>query len=349
MSDEAQEMREQGHGLQAAAHEMEGLIDDDGNLLPGDGEETEEPEEPIAEEPESEDDDSEEPEEAEVDEGDEDSEEASEDDVDEGPAHLDIPDEALDSLVTVKVNGVDEEVPLREALAGYQRQKAFTLKTQELAEQRKAVAAEVTAKQQERQKYADGLQKLEKLLEVPKRDWDKIKAEQPDDYPDLFRQDQEYQARVKEVETELSRVRKEAEEEFTSALESAKQERDETLLATVPGWAEDVERAQTEFGELAAYANEAYGYGYEQINNVVDPNLFVMLRKAKLYDEMSEKGEAVRKTAKKGRKTITLPVGARPTAGKDAKKSKEQKAARSRLSKTGSLSDAVEVFKDFIE
>ena len=40
----------------------------------------------------------------------------------------------------VKINGEEQEVPLDEILAGYMRQQDYTRKTQELAEQRKAIA-----------------------------------------------------------------------------------------------------------------------------------------------------------------------------------------------------------------
>jgi len=49
--------------------------------------------------------------------------------------YLDV-DDVADRYVKVKVDGQDEEVPLREALSGYSRQADYTRKTQELAQQR---------------------------------------------------------------------------------------------------------------------------------------------------------------------------------------------------------------------
>lgn len=49
-------------------------------------------------------------------------------------------DEAELPKYTVKVNGEEKEVPLDELLAGYLRQSDYTRKTQELAEQRKALS-----------------------------------------------------------------------------------------------------------------------------------------------------------------------------------------------------------------
>jgi hypothetical protein len=48
-------------------------------------------------------------------------------------------DEFGDKYVTVLVNGEQQHVPLKEALAGYQRQADYTRKTQEISEQRRQI------------------------------------------------------------------------------------------------------------------------------------------------------------------------------------------------------------------
>jgi len=50
--------------------------------------------------------------------------------------YLDLDDDLANRYVRVKVDGQDEEVPLREALSGYSRTADYTRKTQELAQQR---------------------------------------------------------------------------------------------------------------------------------------------------------------------------------------------------------------------
>ena len=52
--------------------------------------------------------------------------------------YLDV-DEVADRYVRVKVDGEDQEVPLKEALSGYSRTADYTRKTQELAQQRQQV------------------------------------------------------------------------------------------------------------------------------------------------------------------------------------------------------------------
>jgi hypothetical protein len=51
-------------------------------------------------------------------------------------SYLDLDDDLANRYVRVKVDGVDEEVPLREALSGYSRTADYTRKTQELSQQR---------------------------------------------------------------------------------------------------------------------------------------------------------------------------------------------------------------------
>ena len=53
------------------------------------------------------------------------------------PSYLEIDDDLRAKHVRVKVDGEEISVPLEEALQGYQRQAAFTQRTQELAEQRR--------------------------------------------------------------------------------------------------------------------------------------------------------------------------------------------------------------------
>lgn len=342
----ADEMRAQGHEDAAAIFQIEGLSDEVLGL-DGIGDQEPEPRPEDAEDADAEDDVSDESEEVEVEdaEDDEDSEESSDDAKSEEPAHLDLTDEAMDSLVTIKVNGEEQEVTLREALAGTMRQKAFTLKTQELAEQRKAVEQEIQAKAQERQKYAEGLQQLESVLKsaVPEEpDWDKVKAESPDEYPELFRAYQDHKKRMDAVKQEQERVQSEAAEEAQLALVNKQNERDEFLTSTVPGW-DDLETARAEMADLVEYAQENFGYSLDDIQKTIDPNAFLMLRKAKLYDEMTEKGEVVRKKAKK---TITLKPGSKGS-GSQASAEKKKKAARSRLSKTGSLRDAADALEAY--
>ena len=50
--------------------------------------------------------------------------------------------DTMDQLVTVKIDGKEEQIPLKEAIAGYQRQADYSRKTAHVAEMRKQIEAE---------------------------------------------------------------------------------------------------------------------------------------------------------------------------------------------------------------
>ena len=69
-------------------------------------------------------------------------------------------DEYADKYVRVTVDGEEIEVPLKEAVSGYQRQADYTRKTQELSEQRKQVQFATTLAESLQQDPAGTLQAL---------------------------------------------------------------------------------------------------------------------------------------------------------------------------------------------
>ena len=89
------------------------------------------------------------------------------------------------SLVTVKVDGKEQKVPLDEVIAGYSRTADYTRKTQELASSRKAVEAEFEAARVERAQYAQMLSALQQQLTqlMPQEpDWNALYNSDPLEY-----------------------------------------------------------------------------------------------------------------------------------------------------------------------
>ena len=74
--------------------------------------------------------------------------------------YLDLDDDVANRYVRVKVDGQDEEVPLREALSGYSRTADYTRKTQELAQQRQAAEYALTVERALRAQPAETLRLL---------------------------------------------------------------------------------------------------------------------------------------------------------------------------------------------
>jgi len=334
---EAEEMREAGHDEAAAAHLIAGLIDDDSGL-PNGGEEPDEPEE-IEDEPEENDDTLEESGEVEdVDEdGDEDSDDEPSDDADDEPQVFTVPVEDGDGF---------EEITRDEYESRQLRMADYTRKTQDLAKQRKAVEAEMQARRDERQKYADGLGELAEIMQAiapAEPDWEKVKEEDSQGFPEQFQAHQKQVKMLGDIEAERERVRQEAAEESKTVLAQMQLDRDEFLQASVPGWA-DLDKAREEMADLVKYANDSYGFTVDLISEVVDPQVFLMLRKSMLYDKMTAKGKEVRSKAKTG---LTLKPGS--SGSKESKSKKQEKTAQSRLQRTGHVRDAAAVLEKFID
>jgi len=69
--------------------------------------------------------------------------------------------EIADKVIKLQVDGEEVVVPVKEALAGYQRQADYTRKTQELSEQRKQVQFAATLAQSLQEDPAGTLQALQ--------------------------------------------------------------------------------------------------------------------------------------------------------------------------------------------
>ena len=73
-------------------------------------------------------------------------------------------EEVETELFKVKIDGEEAEVTLDEALSGYQRERTFHKRMNEIAQERKSMEAEVAEGKRLRDQYASGLQQMEHCL-----------------------------------------------------------------------------------------------------------------------------------------------------------------------------------------
>ena len=92
-------------------------------------------------------------------------------------------------LYSIKINGQEEKVNLNELKNGYSRQKDYSAKTNQLADERRGLEAERTKTQtemqavkEERDKYATQIQSFLKQDKEENIDWDKAYNEDPIEY-----------------------------------------------------------------------------------------------------------------------------------------------------------------------
>jgi hypothetical protein len=246
-------------------------------------------------------------------------------------------------IYKVKVDGEEVEVTLDELQKGYSRTQDYTRKTQALADQRKAVEAELGNVRQEREYYAQVLNKLEQQLAQADNppDWDRLYQENPTEWVrqrELWRDKQD---KVKAIAAEKERIASLNQEEMAKTKQAQLAEEAKKLVDAIPEW-KDSKRASEEKAKLVDAARRV-GYSESELNEVMDHRAVVLLRKAALFDELMSKKTQIKPVPAKGPKT------SKPgSAGTQPTKASEARRAQERLAKTGNMRDAVAAFDNFI-
>ena len=243
-------------------------------------------------------------------------------------------------VFTVKVDGKEIEVTLDELQKGYSRTQDYTRKTQQIAETRKAVEAEVVAIRAEREQYAQLLGALQQQLETAGEqpvDWERLYAEDPIEWVrqrELSRDKQEKQAAIQSEQQRLSQLSAQQRAEEMKTILAQQQEE---LIKAVPEW-KDSKKAKAEKALLIEFGQKI-GYSEEELKNVFDHRAVVTLRKAALYDQMVSKRKDIKPVVNNG------PRPVKPSAAGRVSSTTEGTRAKQRLAKTGRVDDAAKAIE----
>jgi len=248
-------------------------------------------------------------------------------------------------LYTVKVNGEEVAVTIDELQNSYSRQKDYTRKTQELAQQRKTVEEQQSEVAKNEAIYKELLPKMEAALneglgEEP--DWNALYQADPIGYVrerDLWN---EKQQKLQAVQAEQQRLQEEAQAKQQEQIQNYMQYGDKQLLKIVPEW-KDQSIAQKEKLAIREHAINDLGFTAEEINQVYDYRLLLGLRNSYLQT----------KTQKAVKKKPTQKASARNRVGKPGSVTRKNnstplKRSKQRLAKTGKVHDAAKVFEQLI-
>ena len=290
------------------------------------------------------------------------SEEETEDDAEEEETEESLEEEEsedeseTETVYTVRVDGKDVEVTEDELLKGYSRQADYTKKTQELAEYRRQMDGamqqaqqEIQQTQQARAQYVDAVEaaistNYAHLQQFQNVDWERLKTEDREEY--LTKRDDYRQAQ--EQITELQNQHKAAAEQQQSEMAEQQKrmwmEEHHKMSQILPEWRDDEKRMAISkaIGEYAV----GQGYTKEELDTLVDHRSILMLMKAKAYDDVRGKQQAVR-----SKKVRNKPKVVRSKAKQDKAPSKARKrtAKLGRLKETGHVDDAADVIFDMLE
>ena len=247
-------------------------------------------------------------------------------------------------LYTISVNGEDTQVTLEELQSGYSRQKDYTRKTQELAQQRKTFEAQQQELAQKDAIYSQLLPKLEGRLKselANEPDWDALYQADPIAYireKDVWNDKKQQLA---SVQAEQQRTQQEAQAEQQKKLAEFVEYGNQQLLHEIPEW-QNAEVATKEKAAISDYAVNVRGYTQQDINNVVDYRQLLILRDAWLNHKTQQA------TKKKPTEKKAVARTARPGTSNAPKTSAPLKKARQTLAKTGKVQDAAKLFEQII-
>ena len=247
-------------------------------------------------------------------------------------------------LYTIKVDGEEQEVTLEELQNGYSRQRDYTRKTQELAQQRKAVEAKYQEISQKDAIYSQLLPRMESTLKGElenEPDWNALYEADPIAYvreKDIWN---EKKQKLQAVQAESQRLQQESAMAQQQQLQQFLQYGQQQLLEQIPEW-QDNEVASKEKMAIRDYGVNVLGYTPQEMDSVYDYRVLLGLRNAWLQHK-TQQATKVKPTEKKAAART-----ARPGTSNVPKSTTPVKKARQKLAKTGKVQDAAKLFEQLL-
>lgn len=278
-------------------------------------------------------------------------EELEQDDGYEDPEEVEEDDESDDSgeevakTFKVKVGGQELELSEDELINYAQQGADYTKKTQQLAEQRKALEAEAESVMQARQlrdAYAERLQAIEQMLQAQDsgEDLDALKEADPIGYAVKVAEIQQQEKQMQAVRAERERIAMEQQAEYRQNMQQYLATQAQELSKVIPEYA-DPAKGEELRSDLRKFA-KSVGFSDQDLANVVDHRQVLTLYKAMQYDKLQAAKPQVTKRVNEAPKTLKSGSSQKVTNQDSLKRSKQQ------LRQTGKVRDAARIFEQFL-
>ena len=267
---------------------------------------------------------------------------------DEGEEEAEVEEEDLEETqyYTVKAAGEEKQVTLDELMQGYQLGADYTKKTQEVAEQRKAVEAErraVEEAKQVRDTYAQRLQAIEQFLtsgEDSPEDLAAMKENDPIGYAVKVAELTEKKEQLAQVRAEQQRLAQQQQAEHQQGMAQMVQQEATKLSQVLPEFSDPTKGEQLR-NEIRNYG-KSVGFTDQELAQVYDSRHVLMLHKAMQYDKLQKSKPNVKKKVAEAPKMVK--AGTKVKEGNRDVRKKQM----SKLKQTGRVADAAALFENFI-
>ena len=219
--------------------------------------------------------------------------------------------------VTVKgEDGADQtvEVDQKELIAGYQRQRDYTVKTQALAERERQAFEVVTS---EIEKSRNHYMQQAQLAHMAVRELAGLRSDEEmavlaQTDPSLWVQEQQ---RAAAVRARLQQIQQGVQSEQAQAQQMQAQQRQQ-LFSKAWDVLQEKGIDKPKLAGIYQEASKRYGFGEQEFANVYDPRIVLALRDAVAYRALHDKKPAVQQKAQAAPK---LPATKQPVARSETK------------------------------
>jgi len=245
----------------------------------------------------------------------------------------------------VKVAGEDKELTLTELKSLAQQGADYTKKTQQVAEQRKALEAEYKAVEEAkymRDAYAERLQAMEQLLssQQPQEDLESLKESDPIGYAVRVAEISQNKEKLYAIQAERQRIAELQQAEQQQNIQQFLSQQASVLSETLPEYSDPVKGEKLR-SDLRSFAKNL-GFSDQELSAVRDARQVMALYKAMQYDKLQQSKPQLNKRVSEPPKTIKSGNSNTAVNSDQAKKTMAQ------LQKSGKVRDAASVFENFI-
>lgn len=243
-----------------------------------------------------------------------------------------------DALVTVIIDGKSQQVTLKEAREGYQRQADYQRKTQAVAEQRREAEALRQAAEAEKASYAEAVSALRAEMEryLPQEpDWQRLHQDDPINFPIIEKQWRDYKAQLAAVQQQEAVIKQQQAQEQQEQLRMIVEEGRKYIFDKVPEWKDEAKWSEAQ--KVLREYGKTVGYSDAELAAATDPRAILVLEKARKYDAL----QANRPQPSKGQAPKPMRAG---TLASTPRQATEIAKVKQRLKSTGHVNDAAAIF-----
>ena len=244
----------------------------------------------------------------------------------------------------VKSGGEEKEVTLQELVSGYQKGDDYTKKSQALADQRKAVEAEahaVNEAMQMREQYAQRLNQVQQILQQEGDDGvnlAELKENDPIQYAIKVAEKTENNKKLQLLQQEQNKLAQAQQHQVAQHQAKVVAHEAQMLTEKVKEFS-DPKKSEQLKGEIRNFG-KSIGFTDNELSQVFDHRHVMVMQKAMEYDKLQKANPSVSKKLAKAPKMSKK--------GNKVAKTDVYTKQKKRLKSSGKLTDAVDVFKNFI-